>query len=110
MHFKKEDVYTKVPFQEAYVRTGKAPVGVRWVDVSKGDDADPKWRSRLVAKDTRKKGEETMFGPTPLLESLRVLLSLAATPDLWLNTVLQCEGDDGLQVSFIEISRPYFNA
>jgi hypothetical protein len=80
------------------------------VDVNKGDDTTPNYRSRLVAKDIRKKGEETIFAPTPPLESLRAILSLAATPDLWMSKVSQWEGEDRVQVSFIDISRAYFNA
>lgn len=36
VYFKKKDVYTKVSICEAYGETFKAPVGVRWVDFSKG--------------------------------------------------------------------------
>ena len=34
------NVYTKVPESEAWNRTGKRPIGVRWVDVSNRDDDD----------------------------------------------------------------------
>ena len=57
VYFEKKDVYTTVPLQEAYDRTGKVPVGVRWVDVSNGDDIVLNYRSRLVAKDIRRKVE-----------------------------------------------------
>ena len=110
VHLKKEDVYTNVSVQEAYAKTGKALVGVRWVDVSKGDDADPDYRSGLVAKDTRKKGGEMIFAPTPPLESLRALLSLGTSPDSWMSKTPQWEGERRSQVSFIDISRPYFHA
>ena len=45
-------VYVKVPVQECWEKTGKAPIGVRWVDVRKNDDTH---RSRLVARDFRPK-------------------------------------------------------
>ena len=50
--------------------------------MNKGDDDDPNYRSRLVAKDIRKKGEDAIFAPIPLLESLRAVLSLVASPQL----------------------------
>ena len=39
-YFKQKDVYTKVPRSEAMRRTGRQPIGVRWVDVNKGDDEE----------------------------------------------------------------------
>ena len=37
----KHRVYTKVPLEECYEKTGKAPIGTRWVDVNKGDSVHP---------------------------------------------------------------------
>jgi len=48
--FAKHKVYDKVPIKLCYDRTGTKPIGVRWVDINKGDDKNPKYRSRLVAK------------------------------------------------------------
>ena len=76
-------VYDKRPIKEAFQNTGRQPIGVRWVDVNKGDDESPNYRSRLVAKDFRRKGEDSIFAPTPPLEALRTILMLAATPLLW---------------------------
>ena len=44
------------------------------------DDAEPNYRSRLVAKDIRRKGEDAIFAPSQPLESPRSVLSLVATP------------------------------
>ena len=30
---------------------GKPPISVKWVDVNKGDDLNPNYRSRLVARE-----------------------------------------------------------
>ena len=60
-------------------RTGKPPITVRWVETNKGDDANPKYRSRLVAREIRMQGEDAIFAPTPPLESLRIVLSHAVT-------------------------------
>ena len=36
--FKKHTVYEKAPLNQCLEETGKQPIGVRWVDVNKGDD------------------------------------------------------------------------
>ena len=78
-YFRDKGVWTKRPRQEAYQRMGKAPISVKWIDVNKGDDENPKYRSRLVAREIRRTGEDPIFAPTPPLESLRTVLSLAMT-------------------------------
>ena len=91
--------------------TGKSPISVRWVDVNKGDDVEPNIRSRLVAREIRSPGTEACFAPTPPLEALRTVLSLACTrlsdddEKFW-----NPESDDRIQLSLIDISRAYFNA
>ena len=40
----KHEVYTKVPLEECYDKTGNAPIGTRWVDVNKGDSVHPEYR------------------------------------------------------------------
>ena len=49
-YFRDMKVYEKVDIAECWAATGKAPIGVRWVDINKGDVAHPNYRSRLVAK------------------------------------------------------------
>ena len=49
----KHGVYLKVPIEECWRETGKKPIGVRWVDINKGDDVNPEYRSRLVAKEIK---------------------------------------------------------
>ena len=78
-YFLEKEVWTIRKVSEALRRTGKPPITVRWVEVNKGDDLCPKIRSRLVAREIRLKGEEAIFAPTPPLESLRMVLSHAAT-------------------------------
>ena len=56
----KHGVYTKVPLEECWKETGMAPIGTRWVDVNKGDEDNPEYRSRLVAKEIKvNKREDT---------------------------------------------------
>ena len=77
--FKSKDVWEIASEQEARRNTGRPPISVRWVDVNKGDDITPNYRSRLVARDIRKAGEDPIFAPTPPLEAVRMVLSAAAT-------------------------------
>ena len=51
MHFFKEfQVYVKVPESECWEKTGKGPIGTRWIDINKGDEVNPDYRSRLLAQ------------------------------------------------------------
>ena len=51
VYFKEMKVYTKVPVEECWANTGKAPIATRWIDINKGDENEPNYRSRLVAKE-----------------------------------------------------------
>ena len=48
--FRRMNVYTKVQIEECKRIIGKAPIGVRWVEVNKDDELNPKYGSRLVSK------------------------------------------------------------
>ena len=78
-YFVSKNVWKKAPREEALRRQGKPPITVKWVDINKGDDEHPKYRSRLVAREVRRAWEATVFSPTPPLEALRTVLSFAAT-------------------------------
>ncbi len=69
----------KVPRHEAYDKTGKKPIAVRWVDVNKGDDINPEIRCILVAKEINDHERLDLFAATPPLECLKMLLPLAVT-------------------------------
>ena len=91
--------------------TGKPPVTVRWVDVNKGDNMNPNVRSRLVARQIRQAGEDAIFAPTPPLEALRSILSMATTdfpgqPE----HVRDGKSERRTQISAVDASRAYFNA
>ena len=38
--FRKHEVYVKVPIAKCWGKTGKKPIGVRWVDNNKGDQEE----------------------------------------------------------------------
>ena len=67
-------VYETADVTECWEKTGKAPIGVRWVDVHKGGGV---YRSRLVAKDFRVKNggsdAETLYAAMPPLELVKLL-------------------------------------
>ena len=80
--------------------TGKAPIGCKWVDVNKGDEQNPEYRSRLVATEVKKDKREDLFAATPPLEGLRFLLSLAMTAGY----------GDKMKISFIDVRRAHFHS
>ena len=51
--FHSHDVYEKVPIEECWKSTGRAPVKIKWVDINKGDSVNHDYRSRLVAKEIK---------------------------------------------------------
>ena len=79
--------------------------------MNKGDDVNPNIRSRLVARQISQPGEEAMFAPIALLESLRTILSLAAS-DMpgRAKHIRDPRSERRTQISAIDISRAYFNA
>ncbi len=110
-YFVAKQVWVKVPRSEALRFQGKPPITVKWIDVNKGDDQTPNYRSRLVAREVRQPWETAIFSPTPPLESLRSILSLAATD---IPGVLEHDrrptSRRRTQVSVVDIARAYFNA
>ncbi len=99
------------PFEEARRRQGKPPISVRWVDVNKGDDLNPQYRSRLVAREIRRSGEDPIFAPTPPLESIRTIFSVAATdfPGAPQHD-RSPTSERRTQVQLLDISRAYLSA
>ena len=49
-YFERLGVYERVP-RSHQVATGGKTISVRWVDVNKGDTAEPDYRSRVVGRD-----------------------------------------------------------
>jgi hypothetical protein len=72
-------VWERALITDCWRETGKAPIGSKWVDVNKGDAAKPLVRSRFVVKEIATYKTDDFFAATPPLESLRLLLSLAAS-------------------------------
>ena len=45
---KDRQVYGYARVWDAWEKTGKAPIGLKWIDSNKGTESNPKYRSRLV--------------------------------------------------------------
>ena len=78
-YYRKMRVYVKVPIAEYIAKTGQRPIGVRWVDIDKGDRDRPNYRSRLVAKHYSQERDDDLYAATPPIESLRIVVSAATT-------------------------------
>ncbi len=66
---------------EAWKIACKAPVTVKWVDTNKGTDEAARMRSRLAARDFKRKGEEDreFSRPHPPLELKRTFALKSAS-------------------------------
>ena len=110
--FHSKKVWVKIPKTVARTQGGHRPISVRWVDVNKGDDLTPNYRSRLVARQLKAAdmSGKSYFAPAPPLEALRTVICMAMTraknhiPD-W-----NPESPTRVQISLIDVKRAYFNA
>ena len=101
------DVYEKVPIEECWRSTGRAPVKVRWLDINKGDNVNHEYRSRLVAKEIKMDKRLDLFAATPPLEAKKLLFSTAVTEGLGYHFG---DRESGMKIDFIDISRAFFQA
>jgi hypothetical protein len=112
-YFEDKLVWKRRPRSEARQRTGKAPISVRWVDVNKGDDIHPNYRSRLVARQIKAldRSGDTYFAPAPPNEAVRFAISSAATDfGSGRTPIRDPASEQRMQLSFVDICRAYFNA
>ena len=96
--FKKHEVYEKVREEVCWAVTGKAPIGSRWIDINKGGDANPDYRSILVAQQVKYQSKEkNLFAATPPLEAQKLLFSMAVTESVGFH---KGEREHGLKTGF----------
>ena len=88
---------------EARARTGRNPVGLKWIDTNQGSAEAPRYRSRLVCTEVRHKGVEPIFSATPPLETLRILLGVACQEDVF-------QVEDPMLITIEDVSRAHFYA
>ena len=105
--FRQHNVYTKVPISECVASTGKQPIGSKWIDINKGDEKEPNYRSRLVAKEIRRGPNEDMFAATPPLEAKKCLFSLVMST--FARGRCRKEARQS-KLLFVDVSRAYFYA
>ena len=110
--FYSKGVWVKRPHGMARTKTRRPPISVRWADVNKGDDANPNYRSRLVARELKAmdKSNNSYFAPAPPLEALGTVLSSAMTRIGQHHPIWDPLARDRTQISSIDVKRAYFNA
>lgn len=97
----------KVPIEESHKVTGKGQIGSRWIDINKGDDVNPDYRSRLIAKKINRSPSDEMFAATPPLEAKKMPFSMA------MNKFVQRRATNFgtiQELLFIDVRRTYFYA
>ncbi|CAK0882720.1 unnamed protein product, partial [Prorocentrum cordatum] len=77
---RRQEVYEKRPLQECRKVTGTNPIKLLWTVTNKGDNVRPNYRSRIVVREKRGKGEEgralpaaLLFSAMPPLEAVKIL-------------------------------------
>ena len=101
-HVRKMRVWRKIPRKTAQSRGWKA-IQTRWIDINKGDDENPVYRSRHVGKEFNTGEMEGIFAGTPPLEALRCIVHEAAT-------IRQGEDTHSKVVMVNDVSRAFFEA
>ena len=76
-------MYTKAPEEMFIKEAGRKPVSVRWLDIDKGDKANPEHRSWIVAQETKRDIRQALFAAVPPLEAKKSLFSIAVTEGVW---------------------------
>ena len=77
-YFDEMGVYEHATMEECKRITGKAPIGTRWIDISKGDSITTTYRSPIAAKDFTVDVRPGLLAATPQTECLRLFLSRVA--------------------------------
>ena len=91
-------LYTEVPINECIQKIGKKPIAVRWIDINKGDQTSPHYRSRLVAKEINTHKRDDLFAGTPPLDTLKITISMTAS------------NNNGDILMINDVSRAFFHA
>ena len=61
------------------LQNGYKIIKARWIDINRGDDDSPNYRSRFVAKEFNTGDQDGLFASTPPIEALRLIVHDAAT-------------------------------
>ena len=72
------DVYEKVLEEQCWQSTGGRLVKVKWADITKRDEVNHEYRSRLVAKERQMNKRLNLSAATPSLATNKAIFSGAA--------------------------------
>ena len=90
---------------DCWARKGGAPMSTKWVRVNQGTSSNPIVRARLVARDFKTKGKESMFAAMPPLEAKELLFPMCAKEPL-----VYREGKwQRLKLLFIDVNKAHLN-
>ena len=98
-YFRQMGVYTKVR-KESWMKV----ISTKWLDINKGDEVLPNYRSRLVGCEFKRDKRDDLFAATPPLESLRVIISICA------NNQYHAQRDNRFIIMSTDVKRAYFYA
>ena len=90
-------LYGKVTIAECWEKTSKARISTKWIDVSKGDQTTPEYRSRNVAREIARSKNFGVFPATPPAEVMKLLLSALKA------------GNTGERLMIADMKRAFFN-
>ena len=74
----KTNLCTKVPRQKA-IGLGAKIITVRLIDINNGNASVENYRSRLVARESKKDVKPDLLAATPTLEALQAIISLCVS-------------------------------
>ena len=98
------EVYEYATKAEARARTGRNPVGLKWIDTNKRQRRSPTLPLVFgVYGSAPQRGVEPTFSATPQLETLPVLLSVACQEDVF-------RVEDPFLISIADLGRAHFHA
>lgn len=101
----KQKLYEVVDESVCWEETGRAPIGLKWVDRNKGDSVHENYRSRLVVREIKKVqgalAEFESFSAMPPLEALKGLCSL-------MTSLKVSKRNKPLKMKILDISRAHF--
>ena len=101
-YFQNMGVYEVVPRSELDACGGKL-IDTRWIDTNKADELNPEYRSRLVGREYNTGKDDSRYASTPPLESLRLVVS-------WAATIAKGACTHGHELMINDVRRAYFYA
>eukprot|EP00959_Pyramimonas_sp_CCMP1952_P201814 4220142-Pyramimonas_sp.AAC.1 len=105
---RRQEVHEKRPLQECREVTRANPIKLFWIDTNKGDNERSNYRSRIVVREKRGKGEEGRSLPAALLFSAMPPLEAAKILSAGMVQERVSSRGQPLGMRFFDISRAHF--